>query len=375
MERVLILITSLDRGGAETMIMNYYRHMDRSKVQFDFLVNRPQEGAYEKEIRELGGHIYRMGPMYPLQFHKYKKDFRNFLHQHPEYRIIHSHLEERSYFPLRIAKEEGIPVRIAHAHAEYHGFNAKKIFRDYFRFRLKPYPTHRFTCSVSAARWLYGNKIMEENKFTIIPNAIDSKKYRYSKDVRDRIREELGIGDDTLLLGTVGRLSAEKNQEFLFDVLKELLDAGRNAKLLLVGDGPERTPLEEAAETLGIQDQVIFTGSVPNVPDYLQAMDVFIFPSFNEGLGMALIEAQAGGLPSIASDTVPRAANISGTVEYLPIDNAHTWADAIQKMKAGVRIPVPENLLSSHGFEIQEEANKLQGFYLTALEPGNQNHS
>ncbi|RYN12183.1 glycosyl transferases group 1,glycosyl transferase group 1 [Bifidobacterium animalis subsp. animalis] len=375
MERVLILITSLDRGGAETMIMNYYRHMDRSKVQFDFLVNRPQEGAYEKEIRELGGRIYRMGPMYPLQFHKYKKDFRNFLRQHPEYRIIHSHLEERSYFPLRIAKEEGIPVRIAHAHAEYHGFNAKKIFRDYFRFRLKPYPTHCFTCSVSAARWLYGNKIVDENKFTIIPNAIDSKKYRYSKDVRDKIREELGIGDDTLLLGTVGRLSAEKNQEFLFDVLKELLDAGHNAKLLLVGDGPERTPLEEAAETLGIQDQVIFTGSVPNVPDYLQAMDVFMFPSFNEGLGMALIEAQAGGLPSIASNTVPRAANISGTVEYLPIDNAHTWADAIQKMKAGVRIPVPENLLSSCGFEIQEEANKLQDFYLTALEPGNQNHS
>lgn len=189
MERVLILITSLDRGGAETMIMNYYRHIDRNKVQFDFLVNRPQEGAYEKEIRELGGRIYRMGPMYPLQFHKYKKDFRLFLQEHPEYKIIHSHLEERSYFPLRIAKEEGIPIRIAHAHNEYRGFDAKTPFRNYFRLRLKPYPTHRFACSKNAGKWLFGSQAIEHGEVTIVPNAIDANVYHFSETVRNTMRK------------------------------------------------------------------------------------------------------------------------------------------------------------------------------------------
>ena len=173
--RVLVLDTVMDRGGAETMTMNYLRRMDRSKVQYDFLVNRDYKAAYEDEIAELGGKVYRMCPLYPQYFDKYKRQFRGFLKVHPEYRIIHSNLEERSYFALRIAKEMGVPVRIAHAHNRPVGFDLKSVVREYFRFRLPPYATHYFACGQEAGDWLFGvknrSKVIQER------NAVDTALY------------------------------------------------------------------------------------------------------------------------------------------------------------------------------------------------------
>ncbi|RYQ14837.1 glycosyl transferases group 1,glycosyl transferase group 1 [Bifidobacterium pseudolongum subsp. globosum] len=365
MERVLNLITSLDRGGAETMIMNYYRHIDRNKVQFDFLVNREQTGAYEAEIQSLGGHIYRMGPMYPGQFGKYKKDFRNFLREHPEYRIIHSHLEERSYFPLRIAKEEGVPVRIAHAHNAYRGFNAKTIFRDYFRHRLPPYPTHKFACSDEAAIWLYGNDALQRNEVKIINNAIDSELYTFSQEKRNEIRKKLDI-NNTLILGNVGRLTHQKNQSFLIDILSSIKKLHTNAKLLIIGEGELAHELKAHAAAKGIDRDVIFTGSIPNVYDYLQAMDAFVFPSLFEGLGISLIEAQAVGLPAFASDAITQSVNISGKVHFLPLTSgADYWAAQI--LDHYQERFYSQDMLRKHHYDIEHEAAKLQNFYLEAV--------
>lgn len=366
MERVLNLITSLDRGGAETMIMNYYRHMDRSKVQFDFLVNREQIGAYEDEIQSLGGRIYRMGPMYPGQFGKYKRDFRAFLHEHPEFRIIHSHLEERSYFPLRIAKEEGIPVRIAHAHNAYRGFNAKTVFRDYFRFRLPPYPTHKFACSKEAALWLYGQDAVDHNEVTIIHNAIDAARYSFSETIRESMRQQLNL-KDAFVLGNIGRFVEQKNQAFLIDIFAAVKKRNDNAKLLILGEGDLKQSLQRHATEQGVADDVIFTGSVPNVPDYLQAIDVFLLPSLFEGLPVSLIEAQASGLPSFASDVITRAADISGQVNFLPLqDGADSWATQILDHPAASR-HVADDMLKRHQYDITHEAAQLQLFYLQAV--------
>lgn len=366
MERVLNLITSLDRGGAETMIMNYYRHIDRNKVQFDFLVNREQTGAYEAEIQSLGGHIYRMGPMYPGQFGKYKKDFRNFLREHPEYRIIHSHLEERSYFPLRIAKEEGVPVRIAHAHNAYRGFNAKTIFRDYFRHRLPPYPTHKFACSDEAAIWLYGKDALQHNDISMIHNAIDGKLYAFSPMTRDDMRNQLGLGD-ALVLGNIGRLVEQKNQTFLIDVFVAVRQRHPNTKLLILGEGPLEQHLKAHATAKGVKDDVIFTGSVPNVPNYLQAADVFLLPSLFEGLPVSPIEAQAAGLPSFASDSITRSSDISEDVQFLPLQRgAEFWAETILNHTPTSR-HIPQDMLSRHHYDIVSEAKKLQDFYLEAV--------
>lgn len=368
MERVLNLITSLDRGGAETMIMNYYRHMNRSKVQFDFLVNREQIGAYEPEIHSLGGRIYRMGPMYPGQFSKYKKDFRNFLRTHSEYRIIHSHLEERSYFPLRIAKEERVPVRIAHAHNAYRGFNAKTIFRDYFRHRLPPYPTHKFACSEEAAIWLYGENALKRNEICIVNNAIDSSLYTFSPQKRKEMRERLKL-KSALVLGNVGRLEAQKNQSFLIDILFSIKKKHPDTRLLILGEGQLEHDLRSYADSKGVTDDVIFAGSVPNVYDYLQAMDVFLFPSLFEGLGISLIEAQAMGLPSFASDTITDSANISGQVHFLPLrSGADFWVSQILDHCHGRY--TPENMLVQHHYDVANEAERLQHFYLEAVNRG-----
>lgn len=366
MERVLNLITSLDRGGAETMIMNYYRHMDCSKVQFDFLVNRAQIGAYEDEIQSLGGRIYRMGPMYPGQFGKYKRDFRAFLHEHPEFRIIHSHLEERSYFPLRIAKEEGIPVRIAHAHNAYRGFNAKTAFRNYFRFRLPSYPTHKFACSEEAGLWLYGQEALDHDEVIIIHNAIDADRYSFSENVREQMRQQLNL-KDAFVLGNIGRLVEQKNQAFLIDIFAAVKKRLTNSKLLILGEGDLKQSLQKHAVEKGIADDVIFTGSVPNVPDYLQAMDAFLLPSLFEGLPVSLIEAQTSGLPSFASDTITRSADVSGQVDFLPLQKgADFWATRILDHPNESR-HVPDDMLKRHHYDITHEAAQLQHFYLQAV--------
>jgi glycosyltransferase involved in cell wall biosynthesis len=367
-ERVLVLITQLNRGGAETMAMNYYRHFDRSRVQYDFLVNRAEEGAYDTEIRDLGGKIFRMCPMYPQYFRRYKREFRDFLRSHPEYRIIHSNLEERSYLPLRVAAEEKIPVRIAHAHNEYLTHDFKTLVRDYFRHHLSPYITQGFACSQSAGRWLFGEDMMTSGEVEIVQNAIDLHKYSYSSSLRQQERAELGIKGDELVVGSVGRLSPQKNQSFLLKVFAETKRLRPQSVLLLVGEGELKRTLRQEAADLGIAESVRFVGSVPNVWDYLQAMDIFIFPSLYEGLGMSLIEAQATGLPCYASDTIPGEADVTGLVTYLSLEkNAKYWAKKIvMDQKPDRSLSYAEKLKASN-FDISTEAKKLQDFYLNSL--------
>lgn len=367
-ERVLVLITQLNRGGAETMSMNYYRHFDRSLVQYDFMVNRQEEGAYEAEIEALGGRIFRMSPMYPQYFAKYKREFRDFLRSHPEYRIIHSNLEERSYLPLKVAAEENIPVRIAHAHNEYLTHDFKTLVRNYFRRHLSPYVTQGFACSQSAGKWLFGEDMMSSGEVGIVQNAIDLHKYSYSHSLRQLERAELGIGDDELVVGSVGRLSPQKNQLFLLKVFAEIKRLRPQSVLLLVGEGELKQTLQQEAADLGIAKDVRFVGSVPNVWDYLQVMDTFIFPSLYEGLGMSLIEAQATGLPCYASDTVPNAADVTGLVTYLSLKkDAKYWAEKIMERQRPDRSLSHIEDLKMSDFDIDTEAKKLQEFYLDSV--------
>jgi glycosyltransferase involved in cell wall biosynthesis len=366
-ERVLVLITKLDRGGAETMSMNYYRHFDRSKIQYDFMVNREEEGAYEAEIRQLGGRIFRMSPMYPQYFNRYKREFRDFLRAHPEYRIIHSNLEERSYFPLKVASEEDIPVRIAHAHNEYLTYDIKTVVRNYFRHRLPRYITQGFACSGSAGTWLFGDALMSSNKIKIVKNAIDLQRYDYMPEERGKKRQELNIPDDELVIGSVGRLATQKNQVFLLDVFAEISKRRPQCSLLLVGEGELRDQLMHKSEDLGIEKNVRFVGSVPDTWSYLQAMDVFVLPSLYEGLPLSLVEAQATGLPCYASDTVSRDADITGHVVFMSLDQpVGSWADKILQTRMGRRSGCAAEVKAAH-FDIDDEARKLQNFYLNTI--------
>lgn len=372
--RVLVLDTVMDRGGAETMMMNYLRHFDRSKVTYDFLVNRDYRAAYEDEIEALGGHIYRMCPMYPQYFARYKREFRAFLKQHPEYRIIHSNLEERSYFPLRVAAEQGILVRIAHAHNRPVGFNLKSIFREYFRMRLPKYVTHMFACGTEAGDWLFG----ENNRGRVIQqrNAIDTSAYRYDSAIAKQVREEFGVTDpNTFVLGHVGRFFPQKNHVFLIDIFAQVHKQHPNSVLWLVGGGELNDELKNQIKAkvkeLGLTDAVKFLGVRSDVNRLVQGMDSFVLPSLYEGLPVTMIEAQASGLPCTISDRVPKQCDVTGNVQVIGLDDSPSqWAKKIWDQYSTHDKSERANgadIVTDAGFDIKSNAEWLQKFYVDAL--------
>ncbi len=372
--RVLVLDTVMDRGGAETMMMNYLRHFDRSKVTYDFLVNRDYRAAYEDEIEALGGRIYRMCPMYPQYFARYKREFRAFLKQHPEYRIIHSNLEERSYFPLRVAAEQGIPVRIAHAHNRPVGFNLKSIFREYFRMRLPKYVTHMFACGTEAGDWLFG----ENNRGRVIQqrNAIDTSAYRYDSAIARQVREEFGVTDpNTFVLGHVGRFFPQKNHVFLIDIFAQVHKQHPNSVLWLVGGGELNDELKNQIKAkvkeLGLTDAVTFLGVRSDVNRLVQGMDSFVLPSLYEGLPVTMIEAQSSGLPCTISDRVPKQCDVTGNVQIIGLDDSPSqWAKKIWDQYSAHDKSERANgadIVTDAGFDIKANAEWLQKFYVDAL--------
>lgn len=364
--RVLNMFTIMDRGGAETMVMNYYRHIDRTKVQFDFLAHREQRGAYDDEIERMGGRIYRMCPVYPQNFSRYKRDLRTFFRAHPEYKIIHSHMSELGYFAFREAERQGVPVRICHAHNAPHGFDAKMIIRTYFKKRMMPYLTHLFMCGEESGKWLYGEK--NKSRFIMLNNAIDAAVYSFDASKREEMRRQLDLTDE-LVVGHVGRFNPQKNHPFLLDIFTSLLKKEPDAVLLLVGGGEGMPKIQAKAQELGIAERVRFLGVRSDVADLMQTMDVFVFPSLYEGLPVTMVEAQASGLPCIISDKVPPECILTeGLVNIMPLSaSPEAWAEKILTMRAVPRTDRRAEI-AAHGFDITTEAVKLQEFYLDAYE-------
>lgn len=364
--RVLNLFTIMDRGGAETMVMNYYRHIDRAKVQFDFLVHREQRGAYDDEIESMGGKIYRMCPVYPQNFVRYKHDLHSFFQLHPEYKIVHSHMSELGYFAFREAEQQGVPVRICHAHNAPHGFDVKMIVRTYFKKRMMPHLTHLFMCGEESGKWLYGEK--NKSRFIMLNNAIDAASYTYDLSKREELRRQLGLADE-LVIGHVGRFNPQKNHPFLMDIFAALLKKESNAVLLLVGGGEGMSKMQEKVQALGIAEHVRFLGVRSDVADLMQAMDMFVLPSLYEGLPVTMVEAQAAGLPCIISDKVPPECILTeGLVNVMPLSaSPEVWAENILAKRS---IPRTDRRaeIAAHGFDITTEAVKLQEFYLEAYE-------
>ena len=231
MIRILQCVNDMHRAGLETMLMNYYRNIDREKIQFDFLTHRPQRSDYDDEIESLGGKIYYAPRLYPQNYPKYFKWMKQFFSEHPEYKIIHSHIDAMSYLPLKAAKKANIPVRIAHSHNTSIDKDFKYLLKQYFRSRITTVATDYCTCGQEAGKFLFGNK-----DFTFIPNAIEVDKFLYDKDLRNKKRAELGIKDE-FVVGHVGRLSYQKNHKLLIEIFDSLLKLERNALLVLVGVG------------------------------------------------------------------------------------------------------------------------------------------
>ena len=364
--RVLNMFTIMNRGGAETMVMNYYRNIDRSKVQFDFLVHRKERGEYDDEIESMGGRIYRMPPIYPQNFLKYKQMIKRFFREHPEYLIIHSHMSELGYFAFREAKRQGIPIRICHAHNAPHGWDIKMLVRVYFKTRMMPYLTHLFTCGMEAGKWLYGER--NQNRFIQLNNAIDASKFRLNPKLARDKREELNISKK-YVIGHVGRFEEQKNHMFLLHVFREVVLQKPDAVLVLVGNGSLKPRVEKKAEELGITKNIMFLGSRDDVHEIMQTFDVFVFPSLYEGFPVTLVEAQAAGNLCIISAEQPKEAILTENVRRVSLRRcAKNWADYIVAMGERYEKYDTYEILQSRGYDIVENAAKLQEFYLEQVD-------
>lgn len=358
--RVAQVIGKMVGGGVESVVMNYYRHIDRSKVQFDFLVDEDSTRVPEEEITSLGGRVFRIPPyQHPI---RYRRELIRLMREQ-QWPIVHSNINTLSVFPLSAAKKVGVPVRIAHSHSTMgKGEFAKNAMKLVLRPFANVYPTVRFACSRYAGKWLFGKNA----DFTVIPNGIELDKFHFNAETRKQTRRELGISDDTFLIGHVGRFMPQKNQSFLVDVLAGLLPKRPDVMLAFVGDGPDRTAVQQHVEELGIADHVLFLGQRSDVNRLYQAFDVFCLPSLYEGLCVVGIEAQRAGLPCLFSDTITREVDVTGASRFMPITSPEEWVSFISAIESGTRISSSENVFSD--YDISENAQKLTSMYLKLFE-------
>lgn len=371
--RILNLFTIMNRGGAETMVMNYYRNIDRSKIQFDFMVHRSERGAYDDEIEALGGKIYRMCPIFPQNFAKYKKMLRSFFDEHPEYKIIHSHMSELGCFAFLEARKRDDITRICHAH---NAPNIKSmtsyeklqlLMRNYFKHRMRPYTDKYFICGYDAGDWLFGKK--NRDKFIMMNNAVDAQKFRYSEETRKEIRSSLGI-EDKFAVVNVGRFNQQKNHGFLIDIFENIKKKNPDSVLLLAGNGELEEKIREKVKSKKLDDSVIFLGLRSDIDKILQGCDVFLFPSLYEGLPVTMVEAQSSGIKCVISDGVPSQCIMTENVEVIPLaEDADLWAKKVLTYKSYERKDMYEKIVSA-GFDIKANVKELEEFY-TALADGN----
>ncbi|WP_426350926.1 glycosyltransferase family 1 protein [Alloiococcus sp. CFN-8] len=360
MIRVLHVVTYMGRGGLETMLMNYYRHIDRDKLQFDFLVHRDFEADYDEEIKKLGGRIYHLPKLNPFST-SYLHQLDSFFKEHKEYSIVHSHLDCMAGIPLKYAKKNGVPIRIAHAHSSSQTKDSKYCLKLLYKKNIPRYATDLFACSQSAGEWMFGNR-----RFTVMNNAIDSERYSYNKKTSFEMRRYFDIPQDSLVVGHVGRFAPPKNHSFIIKVFSDISKQKPNARLLLVGEGELKNEIIEMVTDLGIQNKVIFTGVRSDIPELMQAMDVFLFPSNYEGLPVAIIEAQASGLPCIISDKVPIECKKTELVRQVSLsEDISKWAEEVIDSSRCPRYDTSEFIRES-GFDICESSKVMEQFYLQA---------
>ena len=362
MIRVLHIFHNMGNGGIENFVMNYYRAIDREKIQFDFLTSVEEEGYFDEEIKKMGGHIYHAYP-------KKKNPIKNYFSiakivRDKGYDIVHRHTGSAiSNIDLLAARHGGAKILISHSHATQAG---KKWLHYFARiiFRVK---TEEFACSKEAGLWLFGKKDVKNGKVQIINNAIETQLYRFNEDVRREVREKKNA-KDKLIIGHVGNFNEVKNQTFIVDIFDTIQKKYDNAELWLVGDGEWRGKIESKVEKLELQKKVVFWGKCNDVSSIMQGIDVFLFPSLHEGFGIVLIEAQCSGLYCLAStDTIPKEVNITGNVKFVSLnESAETWGKEIEKIsRKDIDRESGYKHIKDAGFDIKDAAKDLERRYLS----------
>lgn len=359
--RVLHMIATLNVGGSQSFVMNLYRAIDRKKVQFDFIIDHLDGIELKDEVEALGGKVYVLPEFKGINTMQVCRAWDVFFKTHPEYKILHTHSRSYASLYLPIARKNGL-ITIAHSHSTSNGKGLSSVFKRVLQYPLRYQADYIMACSEIAGRWLFGKIFLK--KGIVVKNAINTRLFQYDADIRQEVRARLGIKDD-FVIGNVGRLDIPKNHSFLLHCFSEVKKKVSKSKLLLVGDGALMNSLRNEARNLNILSDILFVGSQIDVAQFYQAMDVFAFPSLWEGLGIAVIEAQASGLTCVVSENVPKETNLNtGLVKSVPLRaGTLAWAEYLLAAKGEERKNRIKQV-KAVGYDISENAGKMQQFYL-----------
>lgn len=363
MIRVIHMIGGLNLGGSQAMVMNIYRSIDRSNIQFDFILDEPEQVDLLEEVKSLGAHVFVMPKLNGKNIFTVRKAWNDFFSEHPEYKILHSHVRSYASVFLPIAKKHGVKT-IIHSHSTSNGSGFSALIKSLLQYRIRFQADYFMACSQEAGVWLFGKEVTDKNSFFLVKNAIDAKKFVFNLEKRNNIRSELRIEDDTFLLGALGRVVSPKNPEFIIDVFAKYHELNSNSKLLYVGDGELLSAIKDKVLKMGLAKQVIFTGTRMDTDRLFCAMDYYIFPSLWEGLGISLVEAQASGLKCLCSENVPHSAFVTDNVRVMRLDEGCTaWAKAIFNEETCFQRKDQYNNVSNNGYDIVDQVKWVSDFY------------
>ena len=361
--RVAHIIGKWLGGGVESVVMNYYRHIDRTKIQFDFLCDEDSTNIPYEEIEQLGGRVILIPPYQKIFL--YQKELIRIFKEN-NYKIVHSHINTLSVFPLRAAKKAGVKVRIAHSHSTTNKKEWKKnLLKQVLRPFSKVYATDYMCCSELAGRWLFGDKVYDSGKVYLLNNAIDLDKFKYNESLRKEKRKELGISDDTLVIGHIGRFVAQKNHTFLIDIFNELHKKNPSSLLLLVGQGPLKEEMENKVKEFKLNGSVRFLGQRNDANELYQVFDVFCLPSLYEGLPVVGVEAQASGILCILSDDMTKETKVLESTKFNSLENnSLNWAELILNSVESYKRSNTYEKMTESKFNIDVEVKNLENYYL-----------
>lgn len=360
--RVLQVLGGTGLGGAESRVMDSYRHLDRSRLQFDFCVHSGKEGYFDREIKNLGGHIYQIPRFKVYNWLSYRKAWKNFFKEHPGYLAVHGHMTSTASIYLPIAKKAGVPLTIAHARSAGVDPGIKGNITRFLRRNLGKKADLCLTCSAMAGEAVFGKKMQDGGKVITVPNAIDAAAFAYDEKTRQEVREKYGL-QDKFVVGHVGRFGFMKNHDFLLDVFAEIEKELPESRLLLIGEGEKMEEIRQKAAGLGLSEKVIFTGNQAKIWQFYQAMDYFVFPSVFEGLPGSVIEAQAAGLRCLVSDGVTPECVITPLAAQMSLEEgAKKWAARVLEERHYPR-QVQTEAIKKAGFDIEEQVRMLDTIY------------
>jgi len=357
--RVAQVVGKLASAGVETVVNNYYRHMDHNKIRFDYIIDSDSDYTSSEEMKALGARYFIIPPTKEL-IARIKALEELFKENH--YQIVHSHMNTLNMPVLYAAWKEHVPVRISHNHSMTNIAEGKRyLIKQFLRPTGRRFATDYFACGEAAGKWFFGKRLFNSGKVHIMPNAIDVKAFQFDQEARDRIRKELGL-EDKWVIGHVGRFMKQKNHTFLIQMFAEIHNKRQDARLLLIGDGELKSHMEKLCEQFNIKDSVLFLGNRKDMPTLYSAMDLFVLPSFYEGVPVVGMEAQANGLLCLFSSNVSQELRVGNKIQILPLD-IKAWVEtAMRNINKGSRITDSPQIVGSQ-YDLNVSGMELEIYY------------